>query len=387
MRKNKIIAILLMVLFWRLYISLVIVFFKNVVNLQNNFLGGGKEIYLKAPWFYALSNFDGEHYISIAQHGYKPLQYFFFPLYPFIIKGFIYFFNFQRIFVNYVLISQVLSLIFLFLSLLMLNKLLVFKNKQNLFVYLVFLVLFFPTSFYFSATYTESLFLLLAISFFYFLEREKIIYASFAASFAGATRVVGIVLPIVLFIEIYLIYKKDFFMFKRILKNLVYMLISFLGTLLYLVYLKYKTNDFLEFIHNVSIYGDQRSNHLILLPQVFYRYLFKILPSLDYNYFPIVYTTYLEMLTAVMFGFLIYLVYKKYGFKYFLFSAGAYIIPSLSGSFSSFPRYVLVIFPVFMILSEYFSKLKKYQKVFFAVILVILFNLSLLLFANGYWIS
>ena len=54
--------------------------------LQQHLLGGGISNYLNNPYFWGWANFDGEHYIFIAQNGYKPLTYFFFPVYPLLIE-------------------------------------------------------------------------------------------------------------------------------------------------------------------------------------------------------------------------------------------------------------------------------------------------------------
>src|SRR5258708_6140247 len=42
---------------------------------------------LKLPYFWqVMSNFDGQHYLEIAQRGYTPLTQAFFPLYPLVIE-------------------------------------------------------------------------------------------------------------------------------------------------------------------------------------------------------------------------------------------------------------------------------------------------------------
>src|SRR5260221_7132983 len=73
---------------WRLALFFVLFFSLSLFQLQFNFLGGGLESYLHAPYLWAHLNFDGEHYATIAQNGYKPLEYFFFPLYPILIHYF-----------------------------------------------------------------------------------------------------------------------------------------------------------------------------------------------------------------------------------------------------------------------------------------------------------
>src|SRR3989344_1296507 len=69
-------------LIWRFLLFVILIFAIPVVPLQKDFLGGGMDNYLKNPFLWSWLNFDGNHYLSIAMYGYKPLQYFYFPLFP-----------------------------------------------------------------------------------------------------------------------------------------------------------------------------------------------------------------------------------------------------------------------------------------------------------------
>jgi hypothetical protein len=159
------------------------------------------------------------------------------------------------------------------------------------------------------------------------------------------------------------------------------------GVISYLYYLYIKTGDPLIFIHSVEVFGQQRSSTLIMLPQVFYRYIFKILPSINYNYLPVAISTYLEILSAIVFGILIFVSFIKLRLSYAVYAISAYIIPTLSGSFSSLPRYVLVIFPAFILSAMYISKLGLVKKILIFGILFTLFAVTTSLFLRGYWIS
>ena len=88
MQKNDYLFIIKSFLGWRLLLFLVLFFAFKYVPLQKDFLGGGLFNYLSNPHLWALANFDGEHYLSIAQNGYLPLTYAFFPVYPYLIKLF-----------------------------------------------------------------------------------------------------------------------------------------------------------------------------------------------------------------------------------------------------------------------------------------------------------
>ena len=78
---------------WKVTLLVILLFSISIFSLQFNFLGGGLQSYLHAPYLWSHLNFDGEHYATIAQNGYKPLEYFFFPMYPILIYYFSFLFE------------------------------------------------------------------------------------------------------------------------------------------------------------------------------------------------------------------------------------------------------------------------------------------------------
>lgn len=370
---------------WRLLIFLFVVLSVKLLPLQKDYLGGGMSNYLSNPLFWWHSNFDGEHYLSIARYGYKSLQYFFFPVFPLLIRySSIPFGNHLSIFQ---LSGLVISTLFSLLALLYLTKLvkLDFK-KTNLNVFLLTYLLF-PTSFYLTAVYTESLFLFLVIFSFYQARKKSWLAAGLAAAVASATRVVGVSLVAALVVEYIL--QNNLHKNINLNKYLGLLLLSFLmigGLLVYLLFLYQKTGDALIFLHEVEIFGDQRSSELILLPQVFYRYIFKILPNLN-SYWPVIFTTFLELASAILFLGLIVLGYFKLRLSYWIYLTLGYLIPTLSGSFSSLPRYVLVLFPGFVLLTQFLQKQSGFVQKALAALSFASLGLAVGLFSRGFWIS
>ena len=178
-----------------------------------------------------------------------------------------------------------------------------------------------------------------------------------------------------------------------------------LGLSFYMFYLKRETGDPLEFFHSVSIFGEQRVPGFVLLPQVFYRYVFKVLPNIDYSYFPVVFTTWMETITAVSFGGLGLLGIlggfvlrlhsgsmrririPKIRLSYVTYLVIGYLIPTLSGSFSSMPRYVLVLFPAYIIMAMFLSRVPKIAANLIFFLLIISLFIVTSLFTRGYWVS
>ncbi len=330
--------------YWRFLIFIPIILAPYFFKLQTNFLGGGMDKYLSNPYLWSWANFDGEHYLSIAKMGYSNGEQAFFPFYPILIK---YLGDSVR---SGILISNAAFLIALF----GIYKLIRLDYSEKIASSAILLMLVFPSSFYFGAVYTESLFLMLTVWMFYFFRKQKYIYGIVAGSLSSLTRVIGLI-PI--------------------------------GVLGYMWYSHNKWNDFLAFFHAAKNFGEQRSDHLILLPQVFYRYLVKIIPNLTWSYFPVVFTTLLEISVAILFLYVIISSFKKIRIEYWLYLVFGYLTPTLSGSFSSLPRYVMVLFPAFIFLSMKLEKVGSAVKYLVFSVLILISCIMQMLFIRGYFVS
>jgi hypothetical protein len=64
-----------------------------------------------------------------------------------------------------------------------------------------------------------------------------------------------------------------------------------------------------------------------------------------------------------------------------------YLIPTLSGSFSSLPRYVLVLFPGFILMAVWLSKKSRWLQTAVLLILFLALGIATALFARGYWVA
>jgi len=197
---------------------------------------------------------------------------------------------------------------------------------------------------------------------------------------ASGTRVIGIILLPVYLLE--LLKEK----IKWNLKHIWLFLIP-LGLIFYMFYLNKVYGDPLLFLHSLPAFGEQRSATPILLPQVIYRYVFKILPNLNYQYFAGTFTTVMEFTAGILFLVVSVISFFKLRLSYFLFLAIGYAIPTLSGSFSSLARYILVLFPAFILFSVWISKTPLIIKIFCYTILIVALIIFLLLFSRGYWVA
>ncbi|MEK7472768.1 MAG: hypothetical protein AAB625_01885 [Patescibacteria group bacterium] len=379
MQKRNFWFILKSFVIWRIAITLIAILSIRYLPLfSQNFFGGKYINYITNPLFWGWANFDGEHYLSIAIYGYKNLQQFYFPLYPFLIDLFSNILG--KSLVNYLWSGILVSNISLFLALLGFYKLALLDYSEKISKLAVVLLLLFPTSFYFGAVYTESLFLCLVVWSFYFFRKQKYFLASILGVLISATRVVGIIL-LPVFLGHFILTK------KTIKKELLSLLLMPSGLLGFMYYSYLNWGGFLNFFKTATLFGEQRSKTLIILPQVFYRYIVKIIPDLSWDYFPIVFTVLLEFFVASLFICLLMFSFKKIRWDYWLFATLGYLIPTLSGSFSSLPRYVLILFPLFLFASQKLINTKKPLLIGIFVILAIMLVIAESFFIRGYFVS
>ncbi len=136
---------------------------------------------------------DGNSYIFIATHGYVttgPEKNFlvFPPLYPLFIK----FVSFLGI--NPILGGVIISNIFFILAILVLYKLICQKWSKEIALTTIILISVFPTTYFFSVAYPESLFVFLFALSFYFSSKNKFFLSALVGGFAAITRPFGLVI-------------------------------------------------------------------------------------------------------------------------------------------------------------------------------------------------
>lgn len=369
-------------LVWKILLIIVLLYAINFVPLgyKDRFLGGGSSNYHLAPEVFAWANFDGEHYLSIAIIGYKGLEQAFFPVYPKTIGFFAspFYSDFFSALLLTTLVGLILSNLFLLLSLVILWDLVKLDYSRKIAYLTIILLLLFPTSFYFGSLYNESLFLFLTVSSFYAARKGNWWLAGILGGVASATRVFGILLFPSLIIEAWR--KKENY------RSFLWIGLVPLGLILYMYYQWIVFNDPIAFINIQPLVGEQRSSGFILLPQTFYRYL-NMLTSVEIQN-PIYQTVVLEFITGIIFLILpIYGWYKKMPLSYLFYTITGYFIASAQGSFSSTPRYVLVLFPSFIALAIFVNTMNKR----IVALLLILLSLGLMiettLFLRGYWVA
>ena len=274
--------------------------------------------------------FDGVHYLRLVESGYVDTgPQAFFPLYPLLTSLIS-----QLTGLSAYISGLILSWTSLTISLLVLWEL--YPNQKK---YQTILLLLFPTSFFLLGIYTESLFLLLSLGFFLSLKQGRYIRAAVLAGLASGTRLVGVFLAVSLAINLFRRYR-----LTRPIYSISLLAISISGLLIYCLYLYTSFGDPLMFLHVQSLFGASRSDgELILLPQVIYRYI-KMIFTVD----PISILYQRIWLELIFFLGSIWLWYKNIknqSIEINLYVIASLLLPTITGTLSSIPRYILVLVP------------------------------------------
>lgn len=323
------------------------------------------------PW----ANFDGVYYLYIAGASYTRDNAGFFPLFPMLIK--ILSLNASAFSALQFFVALILSSLLFLFALVMFYKLLKLDFNHNSAISAIIMLLVFPTSFFFAAVYSESLFLLLTVLSFYFARKGDWFLSSIFSSLLTATRIVGIAIIPALFLEFYL--QKKTLLNKKIIS----LFVTPLGILGYSLFSYSQWGTPLQFLKAQGMLHNSRSvDQIILFPQTVFRY-FKILSTVK-----ITYEWWIAMLEISVFFFALSMLFyawrKKVRISYLIFSVLAFLIPTQSGTFSGMPRYVLLLFPMFIGLSLIKNKI---FRILYVIVSATLLFILFALFSKGYFVA
>lgn len=371
-------SIICILIIWKVLLLFVLIgsFELLPVYGEGHLLGGGYPNYVIHYYVLPWANFDAEHFLSISLSGYKQYQQAFFPLLPILISlGFSFL---KPTTLNGAITGLFISSSTLIVGLIYLYKLIRLDYSPKLALGVITVLLLYPASFYFNAVYSESLFLMLIVTSFYFFRTKHFLLASLLGFLASTTRVFGVLLFVSFLIEIFLL--------KIPIKKSFWIFLIPLGLLSYMIYLYFSIGDPLAFYNLQLIVGEQHQRGVVLFPQVIYRYL-KIIFTTE-TLSPVFTTIIFELIVGV--GFLLLPIigyFKKVRLSYIFFAITAYMLPTIQGSFSSLPRYVLILFPSFIVLTLLIKKLPVSIKFLLGFLSLVLLIIETSFYLRGYWVS
>jgi Gpi18-like mannosyltransferase len=316
---------------------------------------------------------DGAHYLGIAKDGYQRVpfdikdrrsqEFAFFPLHPMLL------WLLGKITSDPALWGAALSNLFFFLALVLLYKLtLAFGYDDTIAARTIFYLAAFPVSYFFSAPFTESLFVLLTVASFYAARRERWWLAGVIGLFASATRLNGILLLPALLVLSWQMYRS-----LQVRKILGLLLIPF-GLFSYMFYTWWLSGNAWAFKHASEAWNRKPT-------------LFFIGPLINYLLNPqnVAESWNLHLLNAVcvlLCFFCIYVLVKRREWAFALYTLLSVILPLSSGVMQSFERYTMGFFPVFIALAIAVKSERADQTIRF--VFVFLLGIMTTLFAAGY---
>ena len=321
---------------------------------------------LLAVW----GRWDAVHYLNIATQGYQGFDMAFFPLYPALIR------IVGSLAGNHLIAGLLISNASFFFGLLYLYKLLEHEYDRAVARRAIFYVSIFPTSVYFAAVYTESLFFMLTVASFYYMRGRHWWLAGIFGFFAALTRVEGVLLLVPFVIEWSAQEERP--RGTRAYLDLAAGTLIPLGLAVYMAYLWVLRADPLYFSH-VQVHW----NRTLAWPWV----------SVANAFGKIVHATGGQEVAnqSLEIGFTMLMIavllagWHSLRPSYIAYMALSILVPMSTSNLMSMPRFALVLFPMFVILARWGER-SWVNNVILAFSLPLL-GLFTVLFADWYWVA
>jgi hypothetical protein len=290
------------------------------------------------------SRWDAGWYLSIVKNGYIPsadistkyTNLAFFPLYPYLVKLFTLPIPVKESSNSYYLAVGLLlsNLCFLAAGYLLYKLIVDIFHDEGIAQRTLIVLMAFPTGFFFSTFYPESLFLLLSVAVIYTAWCKHWLWASVLCSLAVVTRSQGalLVIPVV-----WLYMDARHWKFRAIRWDVLYFLIIPILLGLHFVYLHSITNDWLALLHAENAWGRfgyYANDGLIQQLSTINPYVNRIDIGI-----------YIILAAAA-----IYALFKFPSKAFGAYAIAMLALPVFSGNLDSLSRYLLTIFPAFIIL-------------------------------------
>ena len=337
---------------------------------------------------FAWQHWDVLSYMSVAQSGYvNAHDTAFFPLWPLVIHGGAIFLGAST--TAYYVAGIVLANLFFYLALVLFYALLHDEFETTVARNALYYLAFYPYALFFFAGYTESLFLLLCLAVFFFLQRGKALdwwLAGLCGFLAALTRSPGIVLTIP-FVIVFL--QRHWFDGNRTRSNwrqklaaLAPIVLIPLGVVCYMLFLGYtKGNPLLFSTEEATSWNRHLSapwtGIFFALQGLFVSSPLRILNVLDLAFT-------LLPLFVLLIGFR--RIPLHYGLFALFMALFALIYPQgTTVPLTAVPRYMMVIFPIIAIFAQW-GKHPRFDKLFLALSAA-LFAINIVLFISHYWVA
>jgi Gpi18-like mannosyltransferase len=251
--------------------------------------------------------------------------------------------NFAYVNLSGLIVSNVASIV----AVVYLFKLAKLDYSDNVAKKAVLLLCVFPTVYFMSAIYTESLFLALVIASLYYARNGRWPFAAVLGFLASLTRLEGLVLLPALIVEYF--HQKNW-RFKTLDIKFVWLSLPVLGFLVYLGINYQVTGNLFTFLTIERVHWFQTLEPFVGLDRA--------LHWANGHTFPDSFTAGYAQVIFAVFGYL--MIGAAYKFKlrpsYQVYMLFAWMVTVSTGFWLSIPRYVLAMFPMFLALALLSSK-------------------------------
>lgn len=282
----------------------------------------------------ARNGYEQEPFNTTTQHTWA-----YFPLYPLLLR------LFATLTGNFPLTGIFLSSLMFMAALVFLYRLVIaFDYEPAVAERTVFYIAAFPVSYFFSLAQTESLFLLLTVSCIYAARRQRWWLAGMCGALASVTRFAGVFLIVPLAVMYWQQARSQKNTQRTLIKtDVLSLLLVPLGLIAFMVYLRSITGDALAFAHIQTAWGHDAGTFWRPLlayvqnpSQLSFRWDFRLL-------------NFAAAITALGGGIA---WFQKRNWAFALYTLISVLVPlSYQAGLQSIARYVMVIFPVFIMLA------------------------------------
>lgn len=295
---------------------------------------------------------DAYYYLHIAAHGFRadePRDFAFFPLFPLALAAL------HHLGLGLIAAGLLLNLIATAVAAVLLYLLALDYIRDELKAQrAVLLFLFFPASYFLAAYYAEALFCALGFAAFWLARRRRWVSANLLLALLTATRPTALCFVLAVFAE----FLSQKILWRgsptRVLRSALSFLLAPLGLLAYLAYLHYRWGDALLFLRVQHQYWDYRSTTLNLLRPL-WDAAQHAAGYAQYGFWVNATRTWLALACWLLALFVLLQAWRKLPLGYSVLLASSLLLFLATGSLGSVNRFVLPLFPLYLVLADELS--------------------------------
>ncbi len=322
-------------------------------------------------WSALFKTWDAQHFLYLSRYGYQPrgLSNNFYPLWPWLIRAGTFLCAGRALAAGLVL-SNLFSLAAIVLFYGYIRE----ARDEKTAAYAVLCLLAYPGAFFLSLPYSESVFFLLVMTFFWGLRRERPGLAGLCAFLLPLSRPQGILVAVPFWY--WLCSRK-----RTKLPDLGFWLCPLAGAAVYLLFMQYAAGDAFEGFkaYNDLFPGARSVARLWDLPG-FIAAFFNVTAWHGTS------GSLMERLWFVLFAGCLPALWKRDRLL-FLYALPMGLVPAVTLSFISYTRHLLLVFPVFIVLAEHLNRRGNALRWTLLSAAWILQIILLTMHANNYWVA